>query len=173
MDKRPSGKRPESVVLRVTADARFSHGATWKKMTAQPGNHLRSWIYGAAPASASLVLDSWSWELQTGASGANTVIKGLVRIKKEAALSTLLTSSGKILEDKRFYLEALDWTSTPADGWGKQPYIKWLDKERNEGDLEYASRAAGLGGTHGIARGWRQFGLSLLKTRNPRLGFGF
>ena len=162
-DKRPSGKRPDSIVLRVTADARFSHAATWRKMATQKENFLRSWIRGVAPTAVNLVLDTWSWEFQTGAAGAQTVIKGLLRVKKDAAVGTLLTGSGKLFEDKRFFLEPLDWTGTPAEGWGKQPFIKWLDKERNESDLEYASRAAGLGGTHGIAKGWRQLGLRSMK----------
>ena len=140
-------------------DARFCSNAAWKKLVAQPGNNLRSWIAGVAPATTNLVIDTWAWELQKGASGDNTVVKGLVRIKKANGVGHLLTTSGRVWEDKRCFWEALDWTTTPQEGWGKKPYVKWIEKERNENDLEYAARAASLGGTHGLARGWRQLGL--------------
>jgi hypothetical protein len=82
---------------------------------AQPGNNLRSWIAGVAPATANLVIDTWAWELQKGASGDNTVVKGLVRIKKANAVGHLLTTSGRAWEDKRCFWEALGWTTTPQE----------------------------------------------------------
>ena len=156
---RPKGNRPDSLVLRVTMDARFCSKAAWKKLVAQPGNHLRTWIAGVAPANTKLVLDTWAWELQRGASGDEIVVKGYFRIKKDDAVGHLLAASGRQWEDKRCFWEALDWTTTPNEGWGKKPFVKWIEKEKGEQDLDYAVRAESLGGTHGLAREWRQLGL--------------
>ena len=73
-------------------------------------------------------------------------------------LSQLLTGSGRAFENTRYCVEPLNWADTPAD-WGKQPYVKWIEKEAKETEIEYAVRSAKLGSTHGLARGWRQLGL--------------
>jgi hypothetical protein len=69
-------------------------------------------------------------------------------------LSQLLTGSGKAFENTRYFVEPLNWADTPAD-WGKQPYVKWIEKEAKETEIQYAVRSAKLGSTHGFARGWR------------------
>ena len=87
-DKRPTGQRPESLVVRITAESGFCPPAVWNQMKSQPANAVRKWISHVAPSAMPLFLDSWPWELQTGVSGTGAIIKGLVRFKKHDACPT-------------------------------------------------------------------------------------
>ena len=98
-------------------------------------------------------MDTWGWQLHDGAAGKSTVIKGLVY---GPAIGHLLTGSGKIHVDLRFFLDPLKWEDTP---WDSKPFLTWVERKYGESDVDYAARAARLAVTHGVAHGWRQLGL--------------
>ena len=68
--------RANTIVLRLTADVRFSCKAGWNKFKGQPGTVARQWCVTAAPSIKDSLVDSWSWELWPG------VVKGLLRVQK-------------------------------------------------------------------------------------------
>ena len=106
-DKRPSGKRPDSIVLRVTADARFSHAATWRKMATQ-----KEKIYSSGLGSEELrrLLSTWCLILGLGSSKLGPLVlkqssKGCCRVKKGTLLWALyLQAAGNFLRIKDFFL---------------------------------------------------------------------
>ena len=118
----------------------------------------RQWCVTAAPSIKDSLMDSWSWELLRGASGNQTVVKGLLRVKKCGAVGRLLTASGRCIDGNRIYLDPPNWEDIPHEGWGKNPFVGWIEKLEKETD-DYCMRATKLAANHGVARGWRQLGL--------------
>ena len=164
--KTVADNRANTLVLRLTADVRFSSKAGWNKLKAQPGTVARQWCITAAPSIKDSLMDSWSWELLPGASGNQTVVKGLLRVKKGAAVGRLLTASGRCIDGNRIYLDPLNWEDTPHEGWGKKPFVGWIEKLEKETDMDYCMRATKLAANHGVARGWRQLGLRSMTSEN-------
>ena len=151
--------RAETTVFRLTADVRFCTTAAWQKLQNQPGTFARKWCQGVSPDAASNLMDTWSWEMQPGSKGNNSVIKGLIRVKKGVPIGNLLTASGRSFEGLRIFIDPLDRNSTPDEAWGKKPYITWVEQEKRENDSDYATRVARIAANGGVARGWRQLGL--------------
>lgn len=85
--KTVADNRANTIVLRLTADVRFSCKAGWNKLKAQPGTVARQWCVTAAPFIKDSLMDSWSWEFLPGASGNQTVVKGLLRVKNVGLLA--------------------------------------------------------------------------------------
>ena len=133
IESRPKGTRPDSLVLRVTMDIRLCSDAAWKRLVAQPGSNLRTWISGVAPASANLILDTWAWELQRGAGGEKAVVKGLVRIKKSQCCWSVVDCQWKGLGRKTVFLGSawLDYYPTRRPGQKTLCEVDWERKSRN------------------------------------------
>ena len=108
------------------------------------------------PAAEALTKDSWGWELQNGAAGEGTVVKGLFRFKQGSELEQALISSGLISSGVRAYWDPVNWEQTPIK---KKPFISWVEQLSNESYADYAVRALSLTGGLGLARGWRQLGI--------------
>lgn len=118
--------------------------------------HARKWVAGVAHEVSAYIKDTWGWELQSGAAGIGSVVKGLIRVKKGPFIGQLLSASGRSHDGSRFFLDPLAWEGTPA---GVKPFVSWIDKDPQEKDNAYASRVAKLAIEYGIARGWRQLGV--------------
>jgi hypothetical protein len=111
-EKRPpklNSDRNDTAVFRLTLDKRYTDPQVWNKVCKNPGPAARNWLHQAAPAVKPSLMDTWGWQLHDGAAGKSTVIKGLVRVRKGPAIGHLLTGSGKIHVDLRFF-----WT--PSNG---------------------------------------------------------
>ena len=145
----------ETTVLRVKAEKKYCTSKIWTQVTGQPGTVVRKWIIGTAPNCRNSVQDTWGWELQPGSHGAQTVVKGLVRVKKSDALTSLLTASGRSFEGLRIFLDPLKWDDT---SWKDQPFISWVEKLEHESETDYAARVAKMANM-GIAKGWKQLGM--------------
>ena len=140
----------------------------------RPGSEVRKWILSLVPECHGQLLDTWNWELQPGCAGPNSVVRGLCRVKKGAWVGSLLHCSGRNFAGLRCFLDPLDWSVTPDDSFGKQPFISWVERRAGELDHEYASRVVGLATTGGVARGWRQLGLRSSQPLGfPAPGFPF
>ena len=170
----PADKRPpiisrvtpkqDTLVIRLTIDQRFTNPKIWAKARQNPGVVARNWMKEAAPVCGQFLQDTWGWELMPGAAGNDTVIKGLVRVKRKDQLTHLLSASGKSIQDIRVFLDPLDWTLTPKP-WGKKPHISWVERRNKEDEAAYMNRAAKLGINCGLARGWRQIGVRSLSDK--------
>ena len=139
-------------MIRLTIDQRFTNPKIWAKARQNPGVVARNWMKEAAPVCGQFLQDTWGWELMPGAAGNDTVIKGLVRVKRKDQLTHLLSASGKSIQDIRVFLDPLDWTLTPKP-WGKKPHISWVERRNKEDEAAYMNRAAKLGINCGLARG--------------------
>jgi len=166
VDKRPpvttrETSKLDTLVIRLSLDKRFTDTKAWNKICQNPGVVARAWMKDVAPVCQPFLQDTWGWELLPGSGGADTVIKGLVRVKKKDQLTHLLAASGKVSQEVRVFLDPLDWTLTPKT-WGKRPYVSWVEKRPKEDDQAYMARAAKLNVNCGLARGWRQIGVRSL-----------
>ena len=166
VDKRPpvttrETSKLDTLVIRLSLDKRFTDTKAWHKICQNPGVVARAWMKDVAPVCQPFLQDTWGWELLPGSGGADTVIKGLVRVKKKDQLTHLLAASGKVSQEVRVFLVPLDWTLTPKT-WGKRPYVSWVEKRPKEDDQAYMARAAKLNVNCGLARGWRQIGVRSL-----------
>eukprot|EP00435_Cladocopium_sp_Y103_P043026 s1688_g12.t1 len=176
-DKRPAGPnfdsiRNETLVLRVTLDSRFCNSLVWKGISQKPGPEVRKWILKLCPACQGQLLDTWGWELQSGAGGPHSVVKGLIRIKKGAWIGSLLPLSGRLSDGIRCFLDPLNWEATPSEAFGSKPFVSWVEKKPKESDGDYAGRVSSLATAAGVARGWRQLGLRSMHkpaSQNPQV----
>ena len=117
--------RANTIVFRLTADVRFSCKAGWNKLKGQPGTVARQWRVTAAPSIKDSLMDSWSWELLPGASGNQTVVKALLRVRKCGAVGRLLTASGRCIDGNRIYLDPLNWDDkTCGQSWTSEDVPK-------------------------------------------------
>ena len=163
-EKRPSAPdfeklKQDTLVVRISLDQRFCTHQAWKTISQRLGTEVRKWLLAAAPDCQGKLLDTWSWELQPGCAGSQSVVRGLCRIKKGNWVSTLLQGSGRNFFGIRCFLDPLDWYATPQDSFGSKPFISWVDRKNNENDHDYAGRVVSLAASGGVARGWRQLGL--------------
>ena len=111
----------------------------------------------------------WGWELQPGSQGAQTVVKGLVRIRKGEGIIHILTDSGRSFEGLRCFVDPLKWEDT---SWNRQPFVSWVERLENESDSDYAARTARMA-TTGIAKGWKQLGMRTRANKNLSRKLGF
>ena len=156
----------DTIVIRLSIDKRFTESKVWNKVCQNPGIVARAWMKEAAPACGPLLMDTWGWELLSGADGPDSVVKGLVRVKQKDQLADLLAASGKLAQNVRIFLDPLDWNLTPKP-WGKRPYVSWVEKRAKEDDQAYMARAAKLNVNCGLAKGWRQIGVRSMTSNSP------
>lgn len=157
VDKRPptvtkETSKIDTIVMRLSIiDKRFTESKVWNKVCDNPGGVARAWMREVAPTCGSLLMDTWGWELLSGADGPDSVVKGLV--------------SGKLAQNVRIFIDPLDWSLTPKP-WGQRPYVSWVERRTKEDDQAYMTRAAKLNVNCGLAKGWRQVGVRSM-TSNP------
>ena len=117
-----------------------------------------------SPGRHALAKDSWGWELQSGAAGPNTVIRGLFRFKQDPSLEPLLTASRRSHNGMRAYWDPVSWEQTQLK---KKLFVTWIERQDCEKDAEYSSKVCSVGGGLGLARGWCQLGLRSFSTASP------
>jgi hypothetical protein len=121
-------------------------------------------MHEMSPGRHALAKDSWGWELQSGAAGPNTVIRGLFRFKQDPSLEPLLTASRRSHNGMRAYWDPVNWEQTQLK---KKLFVTWIERQDCEKDAEYSSKVCSVGGGLGLARGWCQLGLRSFSTASP------
>ena len=145
----------KTVVLRLVCDQRFCE--TWQKVQGNPGKCARTWMAELAPNVARKVQDSWGWELQAGAQGRDTVIKGVFRVAEDVAVQ-IMQLRGQAAGKQRWFVEKTSSAVLPAP-FQAQIAVKWEDPAKDESWAMYADRVAKLASVLAVARGIRQLGI--------------
>ncbi len=154
-------QRSKTIVLRWIADKRFS--ANFAKIQANPGKLARNWIACLDSTAPVRIFDSWGWELQPGADGHNSVIKGLFRVEESVA-ANLLLQSGRSADNQRWFVEKLGRDLLAVAPFDKDLAVQWVEKQEQETEFAYATRVAKLASQLGVARGVRQLGVRRVAT---------
>eukprot|EP00435_Cladocopium_sp_Y103_P050110 s1517_g15.t1 len=150
---------PETVVLRISVEAKYLQTKEWKTIQSKPKVAAQSWINKHVPTHvSSKILDTWAFQEESLKGGGKPAITGLLRIEK-TAVKGLLACSGRF----DWFVEPLKWddSTTPSCN------VEWVKKPPDLDGPAYLKKVQSLAGDLGIARGWSSLGVRKPRTEEP------
>ena len=147
--------QPETVVVRLSVEAKYLHSKEWQSIQAKPKASAQAWLHRYVPGHiADKVFDMWAFQQESMKGGGKPVITGLLRIERSAA-KALLGCSGK----STWFVEPLQWNNSVIESCD----VEWVKKSSDLDGPGYLHKVQSMAGDLGIARGWNGLGV-----RKPR-----
>lgn len=151
--------QPETVVVRLSVDAKYLQSKEWQSIQAKPKASAQAWLHRHVPGHvADKVFDMWAFQQESMKGGGKPVITGLLRIERSAA-KALLGCSGK----STWFVEPLQWNNSVIESCD----VEWVKKSSNLDGPSYFHKVQSMAGDLGIARGWNGLGVRKPRSAEP------
>ena len=151
--------QPETVVVRLSVDAKYLQNNEWQSIQAKPKANAQAWLHRHVPEHvADKVFDMWAFQQESMKGGGKPVITGLLRIERSAA-KALLGCSGK----STWFVEPLQWNNSVIESCD----VEWVKKSSELDGPSYLQKVQSMAGDLGIARGWNGLGVRKPRSAEP------